>query len=162
MTCFWFYSWKVLESEVEYKSSGSGPCHKHCATVSELFLICFFEVTQTLHPLPLILESSRTPSSCLCHTRLPCSSSGKEAACSAGNLGSLPGSGRPFGEGKGNPLQCSCLVNPIDREACRAHRLAELDTTEWLTLTYLTLIPSHMSSLLVHHLYLSNTNSWGT
>ena len=33
------------------------------------------------------------------------------------SLGSIPGSGRPSGVGKGNPLQYSCLENPMDREA---------------------------------------------
>ena len=35
---------------------------------------------------------------------LPCSSHGKESACSAGDLGSIPGWGRSSGEGNGNPL----------------------------------------------------------
>ena len=35
----------------------------------------------------------------------------------AGDLGSIPGSGRFPGEGNGNPLQCSCLENPMDRGA---------------------------------------------
>ena len=34
---------------------------------------------------------------------------GKESACNAGDPGSIPGSGRPPGEGNGNPLQYSCL-----------------------------------------------------
>ena len=45
------------------------------------------------------------------------SSDGKEAACNAGNLGLVPGLGRPPGEGNGNPLQYSCLENPMDRGA---------------------------------------------
>ena len=45
---------------------------------------------------------------------------GEESACSAGDLSSIPGSGRPPGEGNGNPLQYSCLENPMDREAWRA------------------------------------------
>ena len=36
------------------------------------------------------------------------------------DLGSIPGSGRYPGEGNGNPLQFSCLENPMDREAWRA------------------------------------------
>ena len=44
-------------------------------------------------------------------------SEGKESACNAGDLGSIPGSGRSLGEGNGNPLQYSCLENPMDREA---------------------------------------------
>ena len=47
-------------------------------------------------------------------------SDGEEAACSAGDLGLIPGSGRSPGEGNGNPLQYSCLENPTDRGACQA------------------------------------------
>ena len=56
---------------------------------------------------------------------------GKEPACNAGDLGSVPGSGRSPGEGSGNPLQYSCLENPMDRRAWRAavHRLQESDMT---------------------------------
>ena len=38
----------------------------------------------------------------------------KVSACNAGDLGSIPGSGRSPGEGNGNPLQYSCLENPMD------------------------------------------------
>ena len=44
-------------------------------------------------------------------------SDGKEYACSVGDLGLIPGSTRSPGEGNGNPLQCSCLENPMDRGA---------------------------------------------
>ena len=47
----------------------------------------------------------------------PGSSDGKVSACCAGDLGSIPGSGRPPGEGNGNPLQYPCLENPVDRGA---------------------------------------------
>ena len=40
----------------------------------------------------------------------------KASACNAGNLGSIPGSGRSPGEGNGNPLQYSCLENPMEKE----------------------------------------------
>ena len=40
---------------------------------------------------------------------------GKESACNAGDLGSIPGLGRSPGRGHGNPLQYSCLENPMDR-----------------------------------------------
>ena len=46
----------------------------------------------------------------------PGGSDGKEAACKAGDLGSIPGLGRSPGGGHGNPLQYSCLENPMDRE----------------------------------------------
>ena len=44
----------------------------------------------------------------------PGSSMGKEFACNVGDMGSTPGSGRSPEEGHGNPLQYSCLENPID------------------------------------------------
>ena len=42
---------------------------------------------------------------------------GKVSARNAGDLGSIAGSGRSPGEGNGNPLQHSCLENPMDRGA---------------------------------------------
>ena len=48
---------------------------------------------------------------------LPFSSEGRASACNAGVSGSIPGSGRSSGEGSGNPLQYSCLKNPMDRRA---------------------------------------------
>ena len=44
----------------------------------------------------------------------PGGSDGKASAYNAGDLGSIPGSGRSPGEGNGNLLQCSCLENPRD------------------------------------------------
>ena len=38
----------------------------------------------------------------------------QESAWNAGDLGSIPGSGRSPGEGEGNPLQYSCLENPME------------------------------------------------
>ena len=56
----------------------------------------------------------------------PRDSVGKESACSAGDLGSIPRSGRSPGEGNGNPLQYFCLRNPMDRVAWWA-------TVQWVT-----------------------------
>ena len=44
----------------------------------------------------------------------PGGSDGKASAYNAGDPGSIPGSGRSSGEGNGNPLQYSCLENPMD------------------------------------------------
>ena len=41
----------------------------------------------------------------------------KNPPANAGDAGSIPGSGRPPGGGNGNPFQCSCLENSLDREA---------------------------------------------
>ena len=56
-------------------------------------------------------------------------------ACQAGDTSSAPGLGRSPQEGNGNPLQYSCLGNPMDKEAWWAtiHGVTkELDTTERL------------------------------
>ena len=50
----------------------------------------------------------------------PDTSVGKESACNAGNPGLIPGLERSTGEGKGYPLQYSCLENPMDRGAWQA------------------------------------------
>ena len=55
----------------------------------------------------------------------PCGPAGKESACNERHLGSIPGSGRFPGEGKGYPLQYSGLENPMD---CRVHGVAKSQT----------------------------------
>ena len=45
---------------------------------------------------------------------------GKESACNAGDPGLIPWWERGPGEGNGNPLQYSCLENPMDRGAWQA------------------------------------------
>ena len=50
----------------------------------------------------------------------PGGSDGKESACGAGDERSIPGSGRSSGEGNGNPLQYSCLENPMGGGAWQA------------------------------------------
>ena len=61
---------------------------------------------------------------------------GKESTCNAGDPGSIPGSVRSPGEGNGDPLQYSCLENPMNREAWWAtvHGVAK-NETEQLTLS---------------------------
>ena len=70
----------------------------------------------------------------------PDSSAGKESACNAGDLGSIPGLGRSPGE-ENYPRQYSCLQNSVDREVCQATvrevaksqtRLSSLDFTSYL------------------------------
>ena len=62
-----------------------------------------------------------------------CGSDGKESACSAGDLGSIPGLGRSPGGGHGNPLQYACLENPHGQRSLADHSSRgpnELDMTE--------------------------------
>ena len=60
----------------------------------------------------------------------PGRSDSKEFTCNAGDLGSVPGLGRAPGEGNGNPLQYSCLENPMKRGAWWAthHGVAKSQT----------------------------------
>ena len=60
----------------------------------------------------------------------PGGSEGEESACSVGNLALIPGSGRFPGEENGNPFQCSCLENPMDRGVwlAKVHRIAKSQT----------------------------------
>ena len=57
-------------------------------------------------------------------------SDGKVSVYNAGDLGSSPGLGRSPGEGNGNPLQHSCLENPMDRGTwwAKVHGVAESQT----------------------------------
>ena len=80
----------------------------------------------------------------------------KVSACSVGYLGSIPGSGRSPGEGNGNPLQYSCLENPMDGGAWWATvhgvaksrtRLSDLTFTFTFQFTYYILIIKMATSL---------------
>ena len=65
---------------------------------------------------------------------LPGGSDGKASAYNAGDLDLIPGLGRSPGEGNGNPLQYSCLENPMDRGAWQAtvHGVAKV-RHDWAT-----------------------------
>ena len=72
-----------------------------------------------------MLFISEAPSGCISiflqvRQRFPRGSVCKESACNTGDMGSVPESGSSHGEGLGNPLQYSCLENPMDRGARRA------------------------------------------
>ena len=90
--------------------------HKMCLTIC---LTWFMYISILLEfwvfffsPLPMLYLKTRI--------NFPHSSLDKESACSVGDLSSIPGLGRSPREGNGNPLQCSCLENPMDRGAWRA------------------------------------------
>ena len=75
----------------------------------------------------------------------------KVSACNAGDLGLIPGLGRSHGEGNGNPLQYSCLENPMDGEAWWAtvHGVAKSQTrlndfTDFISPAYILYNTSHI------------------
>ena len=61
----------------------------------------------------------------------PSGSADKESACDAEDLSSVPGLGRPLGEGSSYPLQYSSLENSM---GCIVHRVAELDMIDFYSL----------------------------
>ena len=66
---------------------------------------------------PYVVERKRplmSPPLLLRAEGFPGGSVGKESAYNVGDPASIPGSGRSLGEGNGNPLQYSCLENPMD------------------------------------------------
>ena len=96
---------------------------------------------RTKEPREFLLPSSNTGKYCLssqlspclgqyhkyllstpCSKGFPYGSAGKESACNAGELGSIPGLGRSPGEGNGYPLQNSGLENSMD---CIVHGVAK-------------------------------------
>ena len=66
----------------------------------------------------------------LYHLGFPGGTEVKVSACNSGDLGSIPGSESSPGEGNGNPLQYSCLENPMDGGAwwVTVHRVAKSQT----------------------------------
>ena len=63
----------------------------------------------------------------------PGGSDSKQSACNAGDWGSIPGLGRSPGEENGNPLQDSCLENPMDRGAWWATICGVSKSWTWLS-----------------------------
>ena len=81
-----------------------------CLELIKFIVFHFFKIL--FHISKIVIKS-------LCK-QIPGGSDGKESACNAGDLGSIPGSGRSPGEGKGYPVQYSCQENPMDRGAWQA------------------------------------------
>ena len=81
----------------------------------KFFSVCRFPLL--FYPHGLLFEDQVK-----CLMGFPCGSAGKESACNAEDLGSIPGLGRSPGEGTGYPLQYSGLENSMD---CIVHRIAK-------------------------------------
>ena len=65
-------------------------------------------------------------------------------ACNAGAVGLIPGSGRFPGEGNDNPLQCSCLENPMDRRAWQATVQSVAESQTGLRMHMILLVHKHL------------------
>ena len=105
-----------------------------CASPMLLLAQTWYEVNITslwIEGLELVgIEGDGNLGSTINRMGFPCSSVDKESACNAGDPGSIPGLGRSPGEGNGNPLQYSCLENPMDSGSCQAavHVVAKSQT----------------------------------
>ena len=108
--------------------------------------ITFTEVTQRSHdarrhssadPLKHLDHSVRTPKRPYLRNKavggFPGGSDGKQSACSVGDPDSIPGPQRAPGEGNGNPLQYSCLENPMDSGAWSATAHGAAKSRTWLS-----------------------------
>ena len=85
-----------------------------------------FFIPMWLYPTELILFTKKT-------LGFPGGSEGKESACKAADLGSIPGWGRTPGEGSSYPLQYSCLENSMDRGALWATVHGVAESRIWLS-----------------------------
>ena len=83
-----------------------------CSTVGPCLSILHTEVSPSSIPGSGRSAGDRRPTPVF--LGFPCGSAGKESACNAGDLGSIPGLGRCSGEGKGYPFQYSGLENSMD------------------------------------------------
>ena len=85
-----------------------------------IFIMDWLDLLAVQGVLKTLLQHHSSKASILRHSAffgLPRWLSCKESTCNAGDPGSIPGSGRSPGKGNGNPLQDSCLENPMDRGA---------------------------------------------
>ena len=89
--------------------------------------------------------SSRVCVGSLLSQDFPGGASGKESACNTGDAGSIPGSGRSPEGGHGNPLQYSCLENPMDRGAWWA--IVHGVTKSWTLLKWLSMMHTLFSEM---------------
>ena len=90
-----------------------------------MILHFFLAPVGSFNPMLIIIKTSLFKSLFLLLRGFPCGSAGKESACNAGDLVSIPSLGRSPGEGKGYLLQYSGLENSMD---CIVHRVAKSRT----------------------------------
>ena len=77
----------------------------------------------------------------------PGSSDGKESACNEGDPGLIPQSGKSPGEGSGNPLQYSCLENPMDRGTWWASVHGVMKSQTWLSSFHFHHMPASIRTI---------------
>ena len=89
-----------------------------------LLLLCLFEIVRNKAAKYINICVGIHTHIHILHTYgLPEWLSDKESACQAGDVGLIPGLGISPGKGNGNPLQCSCLENPMDGGALQVQSM---------------------------------------
>ena len=109
----------------------------------------------------LLIHVNRTICMVIClYTDFPGGSDGKASVYNVRDLGSIPGWGRFPGEGNGNPLQYSCLENPMDRGAwCRLLSMGlQRVRHDWMTSLHLW--PTGSKDLLFGPLQIKFASLW--
>ena len=96
----------------------------HCGTIGDCLPNSSFEFISISIDMMTLSESSYFIYNAVCASQLS-----KESACNAEDPGSIPGLERSPGEGNGNPLQYSCLENPMERglQLATAHGVARVE-----------------------------------
>ena len=121
-----FLNWNIVDPQccVSCRCTAKWICYMYTYTHSFFFFFSdsFFQIGHY-----------RVLSRASCSMGFPGGSDGKESACSAGDWGSIPGSGRSPGGGNGNPLQCSCLENPVGGGAWQATVYEVTVRHDWAT-----------------------------
>ena len=113
----------LIDTEVTYSSMPAYSGKTKVSQVSVIGVDGLISIPRITKPLPC--------------TEFPSGSEDKVSACSVEGLGSIPGLERSPGEGNGNPLQYSCLENPMDGGAWQATVHGVAKSLTWLHFTLL-------------------------
>ena len=129
--CFFKSSSFILQTQHGLAHQRLSTSNIHC--IPTMFTICCLESPRTF--LSLLACGHKTHLLNINPTQevTDCGSDSKESACNAGDLGSIPGSGRSPGEGNGNLLQYSCLGNPMGWGAWQAAVHGVANSQIWLS-----------------------------
>ena len=128
----WAAVYGVAQSRTRLKRLSSSSLHKHCELLGSTPGMHLWKCIHLTGMHLDLTEGCWEMTLNTCDTGLPWWLSGKKSACQAGDVSAIPGSRRSPGEGNGNPLQYSCVENPMDRGSWQdtVHGAPkELDTT---------------------------------
>ena len=111
-----YHIYMVVQFSHSVVSNSLTPWTTYMVVVLYIVYICiiYFNICMCVHTYAHLYGLPHT------HTGLPCDSDGKESSCNVGNLGSIPGSGRPLEEGMATHSSILAWRIPMDRGVWRA------------------------------------------